>query len=352
MQRYEIADICDRDVLPAACRLFGTTKEALKRFPDYEGCANLVYEYEQDGRPFILRISYRPDRNESQIQAELHFVNFLAEQGVRVSRPVLSQEGKFLETVAAAGIPFHAASFEKGKGMRIPDNDYRYRDDAPIEEYFRNWGRVLGQMHARAKIYQPPNDSVVRPDWFELHTPEELIALRIPERFSLVRDRLQSLFETLRSLDKDRNSYGLIHGDFNDGNFTVDYTNGDITVFDFDDCCYFWFVYELASAWEGGVGRVMFANLDRRKTFMDHYFEQVLEGYSQENVLDAEWLARVPLFLKLVQAEELLHFVQYIDLPDEEMQARLNYLIRCIEENSPFLGFFESFYSTERPFLL
>ena len=31
---------------------------------------------------------------------------------------------------------------------------------------------------------------------------------------------------------------------------------GDMTVFDFDDCCYFWFMYELASAWEGGIGRV------------------------------------------------------------------------------------------------
>jgi hypothetical protein len=39
----------------------------------------------------------------------------------------------------------------KGKGMRVPDNQYRYRTDAPIEEYFRNWGKILGQMHALTK---------------------------------------------------------------------------------------------------------------------------------------------------------------------------------------------------------
>ncbi len=134
-----------------------------------------------------------------------------------------------------------------------------------------------------------------------------------------MRDRILSLFEELRSLPGDRDSYGLIHGDFNDGNFTVDYSNGNITVFDFDDCCYFWFMYELASAWEGGMGRVMFQGLDERKAFMAHYFEQVMEGYNRENSLGAEWLTRLPLFLKLVHVVEFLHFVQYIDVPDEKM---------------------------------
>lgn len=54
MQRKEIVEVCDREVLPTAPRLFGTKKEALKRFPDYEGSANLVYEYGQDDRPLIL----------------------------------------------------------------------------------------------------------------------------------------------------------------------------------------------------------------------------------------------------------------------------------------------------------
>jgi Ser/Thr protein kinase RdoA (MazF antagonist) len=352
MKRKDIVEICGREVLAQASRLFGTPHKDLKLFPDYEGSANLVYEYALDKKPYILRISFRSDRNAGLIQAELNFVKYLAGHGVLVSEAVPSQNGKFVETLVAAGIPFHVVSFVKGKGMRVPDNDYRYRDDAPLEEYFQNWGRVLGKMHARSKTYQPASAQIKRPDWFELHTPEDLIEARVPERLPLVRDQLQSLFEELRSLDRDRDSFGLIHGDFNDGNFTVDYTNGDITVFDFDDCCYSWFVYELASAWEGGVGRIMFEDLDRRKGFMDHYLEQVLEGYSQENAIGTERLSRLPLFLKLVQAEELLHFLQYIDTADAAMQARLNYLIKCIEDDIPYLGFFDSIYSPERPFSL
>jgi Ser/Thr protein kinase RdoA (MazF antagonist) len=240
----------------------------------------------------------------------------------------------------------------KGKGIRVPDNGYRYRTDAPIEEYFQNWGQALGQMHALTKHYHPIDEERKRPEWFELHQTRLAIEVQVPERLHVVRQRIQAIIDELKTLPKDRDSYGLIHGDFNDGNFTVDYTNGDITIFDFDDCCYFWFVHELASAWEGGIGRVMFRDLDERKSFMNHYMEQVLEGYNRENSISAEWLARLPFFTKLIQVEEFLHYVQYIDAPDDELQAGLNYKIKCIEEDIPYMGFYDSIYSPEQPFSL
>ena len=158
--------------------------------------------------------------------------------------------------------------------------------------------------------------------------------------------------DELKSLPRDKDSFGLIQGDFNDGNFTVDYSNGDITVFDFDDSCYFWFMYEIASAWEGGIGRTMFRGLNERKSFMEHYMEQVLEGYSHENLLSDEWLKRLPLFIKLIQVEEFLHYAQYLDEPDDELQGELNYKIKCIEEEIPYMGFFDDIYSPEKPFAL
>jgi len=79
MDRNDITKMCERDVLETAARLFGTSKDHLGKFDDSEGCANLVYYYERDGQQRILRISYRPDRPVKNIQAELHFVNYLAE---------------------------------------------------------------------------------------------------------------------------------------------------------------------------------------------------------------------------------------------------------------------------------
>ena len=138
MRREEIIRHHEEAILKTASGLFGFRQDELKVFASYEGCANLVYGYEQEGQPRILRISYRPDRTAEQIQAELHFLTYLAEHGVRVSAPMASQNGELLETIWVEGIPLHVVSFVKGRGKRVPDNGYRYREDAPIEEYFLN----------------------------------------------------------------------------------------------------------------------------------------------------------------------------------------------------------------------
>jgi Ser/Thr protein kinase RdoA (MazF antagonist) len=263
-----------------------------------------------------------------------------------------SRNGSLLEIILAEGMDFRIASFVKGQGLRVPDNGYRYREEAPIEEYFQNWGQVLGQMHALARDYEPDSERVRRPAWFELRGKILQRVNQMPPHLDIVRTRIQATLDEIRSLPKTDDSFGLIHGDFNDGNFTVNYNNGDITVFDFDDSCYFWYVYELATAWEGGIGRVMFCDLEERKAFMAHYMDQVMEGYNREYSLSDEWLERLPLFLKLIQIEEFLHYVQYIADPDEETGTGLNYKIKCIEEEIPYMGFFDRIYAPERPFSL
>jgi len=349
MNRRDAIELCETDVLPRTAALFGTSQDRLTKFEDFEGCANLVYQYERGGQPRILRISYRLDRTVEQIQAELHFVSYLAEGGVRVSRPLLSENGNLVEVIHAGGIPFIAVSFVKGWGMRVPDNGYRYREGASIQEYFHNWGQVLGQMHRLAKTYRPLNESVKRPEW---HAWDCFTGFPAGERLPTIQEKYEQLIAELHALPRDVDSYGLIHFDFNDGNFTVDYDNGDITVFDFDDCCYFWFMYELACAWEGGIGRVMFRSLAERQAFMDRYMEQVMAGYTRENTLSDGWLERLPLFLRLIQMQELMHYAQYLDKPDEEIQAGPRYKIRCIEDDIPYLGFFDRVFSPENPFAL
>ncbi len=349
MNRQAIVKLCESRILHRAAALFGTSVKRLSKFDDYEGCANLVYRYERDSQPRVLRISYRPDRPVERIQAELHFVNYLAEGGVRVSRPVPSVNGNLLEVIPAGEIPFIAVSFVQGRGMRVPDNGYRYREGVPIQEYFQNWGQMLGQMHRLTKTYQPLSEAVRRPEW---HVWEYYNGFPYGDKLPAIQRKYERLIAELHALPRDVDSYGLIHNDFNDGNFTVDYDNGDITVFDFDDCCYFWFMYDLACAWEGGIGRAMFRPLAERRAFMDRYMDCVMAGYTRENTLSDEWLARLPLFLRVIQMQELMHFAQYLDEPDEELQAELRYKIRCIEEDVPYMGFFAPFYSPETPFAL
>ena len=155
MRNELIAEIFMQEALGPLSADYGFNCDTVTAFPGTEGSANLVYEYAGKDGPAILRISYRPDRSTPQIQAELDFIGHLATNGVRVATPIASLRGELIETLQTSAGTLNVVAFRKGAGSRVPDNGYRYRDDAPIEEYFRNWGQALGRMHAAARTFLP-----------------------------------------------------------------------------------------------------------------------------------------------------------------------------------------------------
>jgi len=356
LDRNTILDIWTLGGLDQAASLYGVQKTDLKLYGDYLGCQNLVYACHSGGRDFILRVSYRADRPLAMVQAEGDFVNFLADHGVLVARALPSIQGSLVETIQVGENTFVVVSFEKARGTRVPDNQYRYREGVSLDEYCRGWGRVLGQMHRLSEQYFPPGGKPVRPDhlirWSDPRWRRALL-----ESLPVVQEKYQLLLTCLYTLPQERGAYGLIHADFNDGNFCLDYTNGDITVFDFDDACYGWYTYELASAWEGFVGRAMFEpEAGRRRQLMEHYFEQILLGYTQEHILPGYWLDKLPLFLKVIELESLLERLAIyqesrLPVPLDEQQE-MDYLVHCIANDIPYLGLFDPVFCHEQPFRL
>ncbi len=89
----------------------------------------------------------------------------------------------------------------------------------------------------------------------------------------------------LDTLPQDSDSYGLVHSDFYFSNFFVD--DSKITLFDFDDCCYAWFVYDIAMSlfYTLSHNSVHAADLAKGRHFLSTY----MEGYLGENNLDLRW---------------------------------------------------------------
>ena len=74
---------------------------------------------------------------------------------------------------------------------------------------------------------------------------------------------------------------------------------GRLPVFDFDNSCFCWYMYDLASLWGHGVGWIQFEkDVNKRMKFMEDYFETVLDGYRSETDLDDVMLEQLPLFLQ------------------------------------------------------
>jgi len=341
-------------LLPQIARLYAIEPDDLQLYPDYDGCQNLVFFYKRDAAHHVLRVSFRNDRPPDQILAELDFIRYLHENGVRVSPPVESLEGRYMEVISSDSYQFAVVSFERAPGHRLPDKGYKYRDGASIDEYYLNWGRLLGQMHRLTQNYSPQSPTRRRPQLVDV-LANHYIPSYLPPSHGKVRERFQFLLAEVSELPDDKDAYGLIHADFSDGNFCVDYTNGNITVFDFDDSAYCWFMYDLADAWRSGVGWTMReADPGKRRDFMDEYFDTLLSGYTREHALPETWLKRLPTFLKLVEMEGLLSGFRDMSINgcDEEYDGAMAYMQKCIEDDIPFLGFFDSIYSPRHPFQL
>ena len=332
------------------CKRYSIDGAKPELHPEYDGCQNLIFYC---GTEYVLRISFRDDRTFDQIRAETDFVNYLYKNGVSVCPAIESKAGNLVERFALSQAEISSVLFKRAKGIRFPDNNYQYRKDAPIEEYFQNIGKVLGQMHRLAKGYKPSGADMRRPVF--LDSLSDMAERYLPPELHLVRERFKLLAEEVKSLPSDKDGYGLVHADFGDGNYAIDYQNGNITAFDFDDSAYCWFMYDLADTWANGVGHAMFeGNALKRKEIMDNRFDNILEGYLAENDLSDYWLKKLPFFLKLVVMENIINEYRYLALEgdDEGPDEELEYKIACVERDLEYMGFFEGIYSSSHPFSL
>jgi Ser/Thr protein kinase RdoA (MazF antagonist) len=346
IQESHLDDLCGR---------YGISKDSLALHPEYDGCQNIIFYCTIQGAAYVLRISFRPDRTLAHLLAEVDFVRYLFEHGAPVCPPVASRDNNLVERLSVSGRELYAVVFLKAPGIRLPDNGYRYRDGVPLTEYYTNYGKTLGLLHRLSKSYVASANDICRPDWLQTMR-DEMIASVLPVGKTVLRNVMRSIRDQALALPQTGETFGLLHADFGDGNFTIDYANGEITVFDFNDCAYGLFLYDLADAWTKGVGWAQFERTpEARREKMNSYFNSVLSGYAMENTLPADWEDRLPLFVKVVEMEALLGEYQramatgeQVDEADEE----LAYRIKCLEEEIPFMGFFDPVYSPDAPFCL
>jgi Ser/Thr protein kinase RdoA (MazF antagonist) len=244
---------------------------------------------------------------------------------------------------------FFICLFKKAKGKQLAENNYRYREGVPITEYYYNCGKVLGELHQISKGYIPVHH---RYSFFDKYNAEYIDKL-IPGSLSLLKEKLVELVKALEGLDRSRESFGMVHFDYNDGNYSIDFDTGKITVYDFDNSCYCWYMFDLANLWTQGVGWIQFErDANKRKKFMDDYFATVLAAYKSETKIESSMLDKLPLFIQATLMERIVDEFECMQNNGEELKCdeELSYCIKCLEDDIPYMGFFHEIYSCEEPF--
>lgn len=225
--------------------------------------ANHVYSFEAAGETFYLRLVSSEHRTRVQVEAELDFILYLRRGGVGAAAPAPSSAGRLVEELPHGDASLFACVFEEAKGER-----FRYDPARPDAEHFRLRGRTLGRLHALSKAYAPAAGAR-RFAWDEDGLLRDVDAF-LPGSEEVVRREYEALRGRLQRRPRTRETFGLIHGDFGETNYR--HAGGRLNLFDFDDCCYHWFAYDLAvCVYPHG-----------RRPEAPRLLDRLLEGYSEE----------------------------------------------------------------------
>ncbi|WP_169090788.1 phosphotransferase enzyme family protein [Paenibacillus sp. PL91] len=314
-----IKQLFNQDILRQAAERYGIREDSMI---ELNGFQNFVYSGLVGDREVILRIAHITHQNEILTKAELDFIMFLAESGVKVARPIQSLTGDLLHTIDDA---FVVTAFEKvsGRNAKIAEES---------NTFYENIGQFVGKIHKLSLHYTPQH---IRYEWndnallasFKNYCPSELYS------------SFDRLIGEVSALSKDKDTYGLIHGDVSCGNYLND---GDkANIIDFDEAEYSWFVSDIATPLFYEIPIPWVVDGEVRKEITKRFFSNFLNGYCKENTINQVWLKKIPLFIDLRQARVLsaLYRSRDFNAPDWsewDEQARRFYYFNLLD-NTPYI---------------
>lgn len=264
------------------------------------GFENLVYEFEEDGKPYIYRVSHTQRRTRDEIKGEIEFLNFLYDKEIPVSRALIFDNSSEISEVFTNDkngneISFAGVIFEKAKGSK-PDKDKFTRS------VIRKVGEVTGLMHKLTKEFISSDEKFKRQTWEKDYI--HLANNNFEDSDINIRNKWDENFSALKNIKLDGEHCGLIHTDIHSGNFFVD-GDENITIFDFDDCCYYHFVNDIAMS---TYYYVMMEKSKKDKTEKAKFFlSEYINGYNKVYNARESWFKYFPLMLK--QREFVVYLV-------------------------------------------
>lgn len=323
-------------ILQEVMQRYAITPDAIRLLDGFE---SFIYEFDRGTESYILRIGHSLRRTEALIHGEVDWINYLAVGGASVAKAILSEEGNLVESVAdGQGEQFLATAFVKAPGAPV------WETTGWTPELYETYGRLLGRIHALTRTYTPSQIAWTRPDWDD---PLNLDCERnIPASEAHIAEKFWAVVEYLQTLPREVDSYGLIHQDAHPANFFIDEAGG-IMLFDFDDCVYGWFIYDIAMPlFYMNVGRDDAPATGDTAAFTSEFMRHFLRGYTQEHQLDPKWLKELPYFLKFREIDlyAVIHRSFGSDYENDPWCASYMKNRKAhIEQNVPFIDFdFES----------
>jgi len=247
---------------------------------------NATFRLDDDSGPSIVRVHREGYHSQEAIESELAWIAALRDSGIVRTPPFLpTQQGERVSVaVLPDGAARHVVRFGWVDGVE-PTQDRLLEDFAQL-------GSIAARLHHHAKGWSAP-PGFTRFTWDEEtglgangHWGSWRDGMGMTPGILAVLDRCAAqVRERLLRFGKGRDRFGLIHADMRLANLLV--AGPNVTVIDFDDCGFSWYLYDLGSA----------VSFFEHEPYVPELCDAWVRGYRTEAELSVEDEAEIPTFV-------------------------------------------------------
>lgn len=199
--------------------------------------SNAVYPFSWQGSLRFLRLSPAEEKLESNLRGELEFLCYLRNNGYSAAIPVPSNSGELTIMLDSPWGRYYASVFLGAAGVPIGQTSCK-------DEILLAYGQALGQLHDLSARYSPKNRkwtcynvlSWIETVLEEYHAPGKMQA------------ELGEIRQSLSRLHQTKDTFGLVHYDFEPDNVFWDESSRKCTAIDFEDGMYHFFLTDVVQA--------------------------------------------------------------------------------------------------------
>ena len=274
---------------------------------------------------YLLRICRQNRYDPITIQSELSWLSFLSKNSnLEISEPISNRDRSFL-TIAT-----EPETFEQKYCVLFKWLSGRFIQTGLTNRTVKQVGAFLGQLHNYSQQFKPPK-AFNRPKWnedglfgspiIELPSDNDLFSQSVKKILQSATSEIRSSLATLK---QNTETFGLIHNDLHLGNCVFD--RDKIKVFDFDDCGWGYYLYDLTT---------YLYYLDREENFASLQ-ASLFEGYLSKRSLPEQY----EFYLEAMIAARRLYLMRYFLLRKDDPQFKKTipkFINHTIEQMNQFL---------------
>lgn len=214
-------------------------EDSLVLFKYFRISSNAIYPFKSQGKIYFLRFVPATEKDSGHICQELEFMKILSKNDYHVPNVIESRNGNFVETKNTPWGVYHAVVFESVGDETLESIEI-------TEDIAYQYGQSLARLHELSK--REVQLTLKRRTIFDVFSVIENKFNEDIRASSKLLAHLNVLRKAFDQIERTKDTFGLIHYDYELDNIVYDRETQSLSTIDFDDCMYGFYVQDVERA--------------------------------------------------------------------------------------------------------